>query len=56
MAFVGYLSIFLSVNHFHQQIGELALLIAGCDNSKRLIYLYNISINLLKIELNGTLK
>jgi len=28
----------LLVNHFHQQIGEMALLIAGCNNPKRLIY------------------
>jgi len=47
MAFVVSINL-LIVNHFHQQIGEMALLIAGCDNPKRLIYLYNISLNSLK--------
>jgi len=41
----------LLANHFHQQIGELALLIAGCDNSKRLILYYYISTNSLKMEI-----
>jgi hypothetical protein len=50
MASVGFLSIFLSVNHFYPQIGEMPLQIAGCNYPNILIYLYYISINCFKMK------